>query len=252
MERLKEEKGKTGTTLAENFIQNLKILQDKISDIKKQIAVLAEEENDLMQQFRKLHNRERDETEQFFPASVENFVSLIRENQIPEIIPVWKRGENEVVLLRSKNMPEFAFVVWRFIDKSINNPEEFISLDINGTPSPRFFIVCAGCFYKINSRDPLSPLSEEQKEEIKKRSGYEFGESLCHVCFENGVRNIFMARPKEWAFGELKDRGIGLHDAREYMKIMSISYSKLLVESNFNFINWKGSTIAQAKKFAVY
>lgn len=223
---------------AKGFIQGMGNIQRKIDNINKKMIELQKEREYWSWLYRRLLNQEK---KQHVPISMEDFASLISEDIRPEIIPVWERLGNKIILLRSPYMPEFAFLAWNTKSESINNTLCEINLNINGIPSIPFYIVCMCCFY-MKPRELDEEGREKELEEFKKLIGNEFKEKLIDACKQNGIRVIFGKSKKDWKHGDLKEYGIGLYECSNYMQIMSISYSKNIVKKFLSFIDWKEST----------
>ncbi|MFH1175487.1 MAG: hypothetical protein V1698_02075 [bacterium] len=226
---------------ANGFIQGLKNIQNKIQDTENQISRLEKEKNRRKANFYKLHECQK--IKGIFPIPLEDFVPLIPKNNRPEIIPVWNRANNRILLLRSQYIREFAFPVWAFKDSNISSTRYKISLNINGVPSCQFSVVCACCFHGNPEK-----LSGKEYENLKEAMGKEFKNNLILACQQSGIRILFMRRPEDWKHGDLKEFGIGMHDCNHLMQVLDTSYTKKVVKDALIFIDWERSTLIDPDK----
>lgn len=232
---------------AKDFIQELRTLQEKIRKIENSITDIEKERDREKTKFSNLHEC-KENKERLFSVTLEEFVNLIPKENQPEVISVWNSSGNRIILLRSPKIPEFAFPIWNFKDNRIKSTRYRISLNINGTPSCKFSIICACCFHSVESI-----IEGETQEDKKKRVGEEFQKALVPICNHRNIHVLFIRRPEDWKHCDLiREHGIELYDANDYMKIMNNCYSKDMIKRAFSFILWENSTLIHPDKYVIH
>ena len=156
-----------------------------------------------------------------------------------ELIDVPIKGDS-IVLLRTKEMPEFAFVMWVQRNTSTLSQMVFQVPNERGSQYP---VVCACCASEQYGLEP--PVSQtEDNEQWKKWAenlAMKFGESIASVCHSNGVHTIFMRRAKSWNghYGDVD--GLQVIEAKDHRNALLELHGRKIVRDALCFIDFSSS-----------
>ncbi len=153
-----------------------------------------------------------------------------------EVITVEKEGENSV-LLRSKEMPEFAFLMWPKPD-SVGTYTNLVFKLVNYGESEKYTLVSgkyASEFYGIEDVSDR-PIKELQKEYREK-----FIETISSVCIQNGIKIVFVERIDNWIerYGNINE--VRFADISDHQNEMLELYGRKKIRESLRFINYEKS-----------
>ena len=166
---------------------------------------------------------------------IDKLVQLIDEKSQPEIIPVRDEGE-QIFLLRSPVMPEFAFVLWA---RGNYDREPFMSLDLQGVSSRAFYFVTntddpeiAG-FEKPEGVDTDSWTADMKADYVK---------TLQSVCTQYKISTLFVQEVDGWkqSYSTLSDSCVKVD---KFLDELWEDYTGKQARKALSFINWKNSEL---------
>ena len=146
---------------------------------------------------------------------------------------------NQRVLVRSKAMPMFAFMVW---SEHRSGTFSWLGLDIpkDSKGMADYQVVCACCgtqVYGITKPESLKDNDAEGWKQFKTEHGKTFKLVLTETCKRYGITTVFMRRASAWdnQYGPID--GVRFAEAREFQKVMLELYSSKVVEEHTKFIS---------------
>ncbi|MEK9155256.1 MAG: hypothetical protein AAB839_01265 [Patescibacteria group bacterium] len=151
-----------------------------------------------------------------------------------ELIDIPTTGD-ALVLLRSKKMPEFAFVLWT---TRLTTTRAQMSFRYSGERrSFNYSVVCACCPSEGYGKQIPSERSEERKKEWAAAEKKSFGAAMQEVCRVNAIRTIFMRRADSWRdrYGDLVD--VEVVEACNHAEAYGELYGRRTVREALRFIH---------------
>lgn len=172
------------------------------------------------------------------PISIQAALKVAKHAENVEVIELALEGHQRV-LVRSKAMPEFAFLVWADHQSSTYS---WLGLDLpNGEDkNSSYQVVCACCgthIYGVSKPGDIS--GSEGEEEWSNGLGQVFKHVLEETCKKNGVTTIFMRRASNWQYEKLD--GIKIVEASGHQNAMLDLYGRQVIQANTKFISRKTS-----------
>ena len=147
-----------------------------------------------------------------------------------ELIDIHVAG-SAFVLLRSKKMPEFAFMLWTTEPTTTRSQMSFRYG--SGRRSFDYSVVCACCASELRNQTAPS----ESVEEWKKAEAEKFKSALCGACCQNSVTTVFMRRAQSWKEGYGVIAGVEIVEASEYRQACGELYGRRTIAESFRFIH---------------
>ena len=154
-----------------------------------------------------------------------------------EVIELALEGDQRV-LVRSKNMPEFAFLLWSDHRPSTHS---WLGLDLPDTPyeNSSYPVVCACCDTEIYGVTKPGNVGDDRNSDVYKEWSSGLGQAFKHVlsetCKKNGITTIFMRRASSWYHGELDN--IKIVEAMNYQEAILELYGRQVIRVNTKFIS---------------
>lgn len=161
-----------------------------------------------------------------------------------ELIDVPTRGEG-IVLLRSREMPLCAFVMWKQIDTTTLSQMVLASnVDQGGADrriESRYSVVCACCASERYGIEEPGGLSEKEQEKWFRKMAGEFRDQLVRVALENGIRVVFMRRASAWGKHYGDTGGLMVVEACYHLPLLFAMYPRELIKRELRFIDYRRS-----------
>jgi len=153
-----------------------------------------------------------------------------------EVIELALEGYQRV-LVRSKAMPEFAFLVWSDYRGSTYS---WLGLDLPGTSDrySSYQVLCACCgthVYGVSKPEDVGEIDSDGYNEWSNGLGQVFKSTLEETCKKNGITTIFMRRASNWHYSKFD--GINIVEAWAHQNAMMFQYGRQVVQANTEFIS---------------
>lgn len=139
-----------------------------------------------------------------------------------ELIDIHVAG-NDFVLLRSKKMPEFAFMLWT--TELTTTMSQMSFRYSGGRRSFDYSVVCACCPSELKNQKKPSEV-EKECEEWKKAEAMKFKEALLEACRQNSITKVFMRCAGFWNGHYGNIAGVVIVEASEYWKTYNETYGE--------------------------
>ncbi|MDP3995568.1 MAG: hypothetical protein Q8P78_03050 [bacterium] len=154
-----------------------------------------------------------------------------------ELIDVPVEGA-AIALLRTKEMPEFAFVMWVDVKTSTLSQMVFFMHD-HGT-SAHYPVVCACC---SSERYGLKSPTEDKEGEVAWETvlAAKFKAALAGACRANGVTTIFMRHANSWRKHYGDAEGLIVVEALWHRDAFLNLYGRKVVRDALQFIDYSSS-----------
>ncbi len=174
------------------------------------------------------------------PISIQAALKVAKHAENVEVIELALEGDQRV-LVRSKAMPEFAFLVWSDHQSSTHS---WLGLDLPDTSyeNSSYQVVCACCgthTYGVSKPGDVGESDSEGYKEWSNGLGQVFKCVLQETCKKNGITTIFMRRASSWHYGELD--GIKIVEASGHQNAMLDLYGRQVIQANTEFISRRTS-----------
>lgn len=145
-----------------------------------------------------------------------------------ELIDVPTEGKkNRIVLLRAKEMPEYAFVMWAGDRRGTADQMVFSGAD-SFADSSQHTVVCACCEASWS----------EQSSEEHRDSAVKFQEQLTKICNANNIHTVFMRRAGAW---EGKPKGFRVIETDRHRDTLQDDYGRKTINASLQFIDYRRS-----------
>lgn len=143
-------------------------------------------------------------------------------------------GDQPVSLLRFKEMPEFAFLVWVNCPAPTSGKHTLTFKGVEG----EFRIVCLCCCCKGSGiQKPASGEKDKEHSEWAKMGRAELKKVLVPVCKDKGIQTIFFRHAEFWT-ESLETEGINGVEADRYEDAMLELHGRKIVKNAFgDFVN---------------
>ncbi|KKP32765.1 MAG: hypothetical protein A2312_01565 [Candidatus Staskawiczbacteria bacterium RIFOXYB2_FULL_32_9] len=197
----------------------------QVGEINKKIKVLEQQKQELEKQIGQY--------------SLDALLESMPENERPEVIPVRENGDR-IVLVRSKDLPQCAFLVYAG-DRAGTYYQLSFNL-LNGICSRQYTLVCICCSLETQGIEKPADVTGEQVESWKKCLRQEFRALLESACKSYGVKSVFVRLPKAWANKYDAIDGVAIVDGKDFLA--AANFAGLSAES-FAFINWAESCLGR-------
>lgn len=154
-----------------------------------------------------------------------------------ELIDVQTTGD-ALVLLRSKKMPEFAFVLWT---TRLTTTQAQMSFRYAGERrSFDYSVVCACCpseGYGKQVPPEYLEYSEERKKEWMTAERGSFKAAVQEACRAGAIQTVFLRRADGWRkhYGDLA--GVEVAEAREHVQACCELYGRRTIREALRFIH---------------
>lgn len=151
-----------------------------------------------------------------------------------ELIDVPVEGD-AITLLRTRSMPEYAFVMW------VHRNTSTLSQMVFRAPShDRYPVVCACCPSAIyGMQSPTEDAVERDKWE--KEMASRFKQALISTCQACGVKTLFMRRAEAWSRQYGNTEGLAIVEASKHRDAMYELYGRKIVSDALQFIDYSSS-----------
>lgn len=163
--------------------------------------------------------------------SIHEAVSQCKEAGNVELIDI-PVGGDPIVLLRTKEMPEFAFVMW--VDKHSGTFSQMAFEGSEHGRDYRYLVVCACCGSETYGLE--CPKGRDEKE-WEKEMAVPFKQAIVKTCREKGISVLFMRRADSWSdhYGDVK--GLEVVEAMKHKDAMCELYGRKVVREVLQFID---------------
>lgn len=164
--------------------------------------------------------------------SIEEAICQTENTENVEIIEVPFPGDRRV-LLRVKEMPEFAFFIWA--DKFYVSHSDIVFRMPNDGQSKHYVVLCAFCSSEIYGLDPA--VWESRLHEMQPK----FREAVLETCRKYGITTVFMCDAGMWThhYGDVE--GLQIVEASEHKKAMQELYGRKHIREALRFIDYDHS-----------
>ena len=164
--------------------------------------------------------------------SIEEIIQQAENIDNVEIIEVPFPGHRRV-LLRVKEMPEFAFFVWAqefYVAQS-----DIVFCMPNNDRSKKYMILCARCsseVYGLPAED--KSMWKWQKEVMRPK----FTRVVLDTCHKHGVATLFMCHAEAWKDHYGVDESLQVVEASEHREAMQALYDHTTIRKALRFIDY--------------
>lgn len=171
------------------------------------------------------------------PVSIQEGLKVARHTENVEAIELQLEGHQRV-LVRSKAMPEFAFLVWATYRAGTYS---WLGLDLmnDKDKNSAYPIVCACCetqTYGVTVPKKVGKPGGKSYRRWADKLGKVFKCTLEETCKNNGITTVFMRKADSWDYGDID--GIEIAEASAHQNAMMDQYSHKVVMRNTKFISW--------------
>ncbi len=178
------------------------------------------------------------------PVTIQTALKTARNANNVEVIELPLEGDQRV-LVRSKLMPEYAFLLW---SSHRSGTRSWLGLDIpcrkdSGVSDHRsasYQVVCACCdtqTYGVNKPEGIGESDSEAYKLWSKELGKKFIHVLKDTCKTHGIKIVFVRRAEAWNRQHSVMDGIQIVEAMQYQDAMLDLYGRRIVEANTRFIS---------------
>lgn len=142
-----------------------------------------------------------------------------------------------IVLLRAKEMPDCAFVVWS-ANRSSTASQIAFHLTAGGV-SEHYSVVCACCRSEVYGlkppQDPIMGIT------VALWLTQQFSEAIADTCRANGITTVFMRKAGCWTerYGDME--GIAVVEAKDWLRTMSERFERQALLDAFKCIDIEAS-----------
>ena len=149
-----------------------------------------------------------------------------------ELIEVPVPGDS-ITLLRAKEMPEYAFVLWT--SRKTSTMSQLFLHDVD----QKFTVTCACCDSETYGLTP--PEKEEEHLKWKNQMIEQFRNALTYTAFSNGIHTLFMRKAGSWNdhYGQVS--GLRIVEAYEHIPSYKEFYNKDDAKRHLSFIDYDQS-----------
>lgn len=166
------------------------------------------------------------------------------ERTLQETLAIAENSENaevielsgDLVLLRTKDMPEFAFLMWTNRDSGTFFHLSFKMPKIH--KSEAYLVTCVCCHPWSCGIQDEPETSEDGYEEWEKEKEAEFKLLLSSACQEHGITTMFVRNAKSW---QESPENIQVLEADKYFDEMCELYGRQTIYSALSFIDFDES-----------
>ena len=170
------------------------------------------------------------------PLPIQEALKIAKHTENVEVIELPLEGDQRV-LVRSKLIPEFAFMVWTDHQGSTYS---WLGLDLPDEHSGNssYQLVCACCNTETYGVTKPSDVGEPKSDSHQKwlaDLGQKFRTVLEETCKKHGITTVFMRRVDKWDYGEVE--GVRFAEAMCYQEVMLDLYGRIPVKNATQFIS---------------
>ncbi len=170
------------------------------------------------------------------PVSVQEALKAAKYAENVEVIELPLEGHQRV-LVRSKAMPEFAFLVWSDYKSGTFS---WLGLDLPDTikhDDSAYPVLCACCetqTYGVAVPKRVGKTESMPYVKWADQLGKAFRCTLEETCKKNGITTIFMRKANSWDYGDLN--GIEITEASNHQEKMLEHYGRKVIQMSTKFI----------------